>query len=78
MIDVVATKPCDGEPGLGRGDTLERTFAIDIGDRLLIIATGPGVFGADWMVDPNLHEAQTYDPALLDVGERFARSIELL
>jgi len=77
-VDVIAGATCATEPGLGPGDVLERDFAIDLGDRVLIIATGPGVFEADALVEPDTHQAQTYDPSLLDVGERFARSLELL
>ena len=36
-VDVIAGTICTIEPGIGPGDILERDFAIDIGDRVLIV-----------------------------------------
>lgn len=77
-IDVVAATTCTKEPGLGTGDILERDYAIDLGGRLLIVSTGPGVYESDAFAEPNDKPAQTYDPELLAIGEQLVMSLELL
>jgi hypothetical protein len=79
MVEVVATAPaCENTPGLVAGNILERTYAIDLGGRLLIIAVGPGVFAHEMFVDPDTHALQTYDPGLFDLADQLVQSLEFL
>jgi hypothetical protein len=79
MVEVVATAPaCENAPGLVAGNILERTHAIDLGGRLLIISVGPGVFVHEMFSDPVTREPQTYDASLLDVADQLVQSLEFL
>jgi hypothetical protein len=79
VVEVIAAAPaCENEPGLVAGNILERTYAIDTGGRLLIIAVGPGVFAQEMFGGPDIHLEQAYDPSLLDVADQLVRSLEFL